>query len=291
MEENIKSIIKWLGSKNRLLPVLEQNIPQKFNRYYEPFFGSGTLFFYLQPSNAVINDINEDIYNLYKIILDKNKQKLFMSRIRTLDNKYYILPFNKRKEFFFNVRDKFNKLKNNKENIKRSIYFVFLTNRCFNSIFKTNKYGNCIVGFGELEGSKRKDTINKNNLINVIDYLSNNKIKIYNKDFEELLRIHEKPKKGDFVYLDPPYFKDDKNSFTMYDKNDFGIEENIRLLELFKWLDKRGVYVMMSNHNVPQIKKMYKDYNIIPIKVDRFVSGRKNNHKMEKYNEVLIKNY
>ena len=296
---DLKSPIKWLGSKNRLLPKIYDNIDidtiEKIKngkiKYFEPFFGSGTFFFSLKPKIAILNDLNTNIIYLYNTIKDKKKLGKLHNLLSTLDKNYYKNEFLDRKKFFFNIRDEFNKEKNKEMTLKKLSYFVFLTNRCFNAIFKTNKEGNTIVGFGEVEGAKRKNTIDKEKLININNYFNNESITFFNNDFDEVIR-KSKIKRGDFIYLDPPYISlDNKNSFTMYDKNDFSWEDNIRLRKLVDWLSRKGVLVLMSNHNSTLVRDLYSKYKIIPIKVNRFVSGRAGNKIMEEYNEVLIKNY
>ena len=282
----MKSIIKWLGSKNKLLPIIKENMPLEYNKYIEPFFGSGTLFFNLQPEKAVINDINENIISLFKIVKDENEKDKLYNEIKKLDEQYYKLPFEKRKEYFFSIRDLFNTM--TEPDIKKITLFVFLTNRCFNGIFKINKHGKCIVGFGEIKNAKRKNTIDKDKLDEMSKYLYENDILILNKDFNDIIEFS---KENDFVYLDPPYVKNDKNSFTMYSKNDFGKEDNNRLYEMFKYLDNKKVKILMHNHNTDEIREKYKEWTIIPLKVNRFMSGRKNMKKMDYYNEVLIKNF
>ena len=61
-------IVKWAGGKRQLLVDLKNNLPKKFNRYFEPFIGGGALFFNIQPQNAYISDINPELINLYQVI-------------------------------------------------------------------------------------------------------------------------------------------------------------------------------------------------------------------------------
>ena len=63
----VRPFLKWAGGKRYLLPEIHNLIP-KFNTYHEPFLGGGAVLFSLQPTKAVINDINSDIINVYKVI-------------------------------------------------------------------------------------------------------------------------------------------------------------------------------------------------------------------------------
>ena len=84
-------ILKWAGGKQQLLPNLLPKPPQSFNRYIEPFFGGGALFFALQPDNAIISESNPELINLYRTIsknVDSLIQKLYKFR---LDKEKYLL--------------------------------------------------------------------------------------------------------------------------------------------------------------------------------------------------------
>ena len=112
-----------------------------------------------------------------------------------------------------------------------------------------------------------------------------NDVKILNTDFEEALST---AKCGDFVYIDPPY--DQINaSFTSYTEEGFGKDEQRRLAEVYRNLDKRGVKVMLSNHNTSLINELYKDYNIHVIEAKRNINS--NGKKRGKVEEVIITNY
>lgn len=62
----INTLIKWPGGKAREIKYIEHLIPQ-YDRYIEPFFGGGAMFFYLKPQAAVINDISSDLINFYTL--------------------------------------------------------------------------------------------------------------------------------------------------------------------------------------------------------------------------------
>ena len=69
-----KPILKWAGGKTQLLGELLPKVPEKYEKYIEPFFGGGAMFFALQPKEAVIADSNPEIVNMYQQVagsLDK----------------------------------------------------------------------------------------------------------------------------------------------------------------------------------------------------------------------------
>lgn len=63
-------VVKWAGGKKQLLTEIEKYVPQHYNTYFEPFLGGGALLFHLEPKVAVVNDLNEELINLYQVIRD-----------------------------------------------------------------------------------------------------------------------------------------------------------------------------------------------------------------------------
>ena len=68
---SINTLIKWPGGKSREIQYIEHLIPQ-YDRYIEPFFGGGAMFFYLKPCHAVINDISHDLIDFYTLVKEQN---------------------------------------------------------------------------------------------------------------------------------------------------------------------------------------------------------------------------
>ena len=153
---------------------------------------------------------------------------------------------------------------------------------CFNGLYRVNSKNEFNVPFGK---KTKINTYEGSNLITVSNYLTMNNIKIQSVDFEESLKT---AKKGDFVYIDPPY-DSDTSTFNNYTEDGFGKEEQRRLAQVYKDLDKRGVYVMLSNHNTTLINELYKDYHIHIIEAKRNINA--NGKKRGKVEEVIITNY
>lgn len=66
-------IIKWPGGKSREIDKIQHLIPE-YDRYIEPFFGGGALFFHLKPKASAINDVSESLIQYYQLIKDQDKQ-------------------------------------------------------------------------------------------------------------------------------------------------------------------------------------------------------------------------
>jgi len=266
-----KPFVKWAGGKRQLVNLLIKKIPKHFNRYIEPFVGGGALLFELLPKRAIINDINEELINAYLVIRD-NVHELIESLKKHKNSE----------EYYYKIR-----AVNPKKlsPVERASRFIYLNKTCYNGLYRENSKGEFNVPFGRYKNPKIFDP---ENLIAISEYLNNADIEIYNKDYKEVCLMAEK---GDFVYLDPPYYPLSKtSSFTKYTKYDFRERDHIELAEVFRELDKKGCYVMLTNSNSEFIKRLYKDYNIEEIEANRFINCKKEGRKKQKV-ELLIKNF
>ena len=272
-----KPFVKWAGGKRQVINELKKYAPIEFNTYYEPFIGGGALLFELSPKKAVINDSNKELMNVYEVLCDENK---FNKMCRVL-NSY---EANHSEEFYYEIRNKdrekqkFSRL----SDYTRAARTIYLNKACFNGLYRVNSKNEFNVPFGK---KVKVNTYDGGNLITVSNYLTMNDIKILSVDFEEAVKD---AKKGDFVYFDPPY-DSDTGTFNSYTEDGFGKEEQRRLARVFKELDERGVYVMLSNHNTLLVNEMYKDYNIHVIEAKRNINA--NGSKRGKVEEVIITNY
>ena len=272
-----KPFVKWAGGKRQIIDMLIKYAPREFNIYYEPFVGGGALFFELSPKKGVINDSNEELINVYKCLCDEDKFKKMCSVLNHYEKEH-------NEEFYYKIRNKdrnknaYNKL----ADYTKAARTIYLNKACFNGLYRVNSKNEFNVPFGK---KNKVNTYDGSNLITVSNYLTLNNIKICNEDFEKSVKT---AKKGDFVYFDPPY-DSDTSTFNSYTEEGFGKEEQKRLAKVFKELDKKGVYVMLSNHNTVLVNELYKDYNIHVIEAKRNINS--NGKKRGKVEEVIITNY
>ena len=267
--------VKWVGGKRQLLNDIEQHIPTKFSRYYEPFVGGGAVLFYLQPSKAVINDSNEELINLYTVI--KESPEELIEDLKKHKNE---------SDYFYEIREldrdkaSYQKL----SNVKKASRIIYLNKTCYNGLFRVNSAGEFNSPFGRY---KKPNIVNEITIRAVNKYLSNNDIRILNGDYNESLK---NIRKGAFVYFDPPYDPvSDSANFTGYTKGGFDREEQRRLKEVCDQLDKRGVKFLLSNSATEFIRHLYEDYDVNIIQANRAINSK--GHKRGKVDEVLVKNY
>ena len=273
-----RPFVKWAGSKRQLLPTLEEHLPKEYknglNLYYEPFLGGGSLLFALQPKKAVINDINTELINCYRVIKDSVDELIYELRKHEYE-----------KNHFYAIRD-WDRNKNYQEKtpVQRASRTIFLNKTCFNGLHRVNGQGQFNVPFGKY---KNPLILDKNNLLAVNQYLNNNEIVILNLDFQEAVKD---AKRGDFIYLDPPYDPVSQSAkFTKYDKTGFGREEQIRLKKTFDDLNSRGCYVLMSNAYTDFIVDLYKDYKQTQVTASRAINSKAD--KRGDVYEILVQNY
>ncbi len=272
-----KPFVKWAGGKRQIIDKLKKYIPEEYNTYYEPFVGGGALFFELSPKNAVINDSNEELMNVYRCIKDENKFTRMCSELNHYESSHS-------EEFYFEIRNK-DRDKNKFKKIvdyKRAARTIYLNKACFNGLYRVNSKNEFNVPFN------KKDTVNTydgQNLGIIHSYLNFNNVEILCCDFEESVKT---AKKGDFVYFDPPY-DSDTTTFNSYTEDGFGKEEQIRLAKVFNDLSERGCYVMLSNHNTKLVNELYQEFNIHVIEAKRNINS--NGKKRGKVEEVIITNF
>lgn len=272
-----RPFVKWAGGKRQIMNKLMEYVPDEFDTYYEPFVGGGALLFELSPKRAVINDSNYELMNVYNCIKDEKK---FEAMCREL-NRHEMYHS---EDYYYEIRNidrdkkKFNKI----ADYKRAARTIYLNKACFNGLYRVNKKNEFNVPFGK---KSKVNTYDGDNLITVSNYLTMNDVKITCTDFEESLK---NVKKGDFVYFDPPY-DSNTTTFNSYTENGFGKEDQKRLAEVYKKLDKLGAFVMLSNHNTMLVNDLYKDYHIHVIEARRNINS--NGEKRGSVEEVIITNY
>lgn len=272
-----KPFVKWAGGKRQIIDKLKKYVPDEFDTYYEPFIGGGALLFELSPKKAVINDSNEELMNVYECLCDEEKFKKMCGVLNHYETEHS-------EAFYYDIRNK-DRNKNSYNRLScytKAARTIYLNKACFNGLYRVNSKNEFNVPFGK---KLKVNTYDGGNLITVSNYLTMNDIKILCVDFEDALKS---AKKGDFVYFDPPY-DSDTSTFNNYTEDGFGKEEQRRLAKVFKELDAKGVYVMLSNHNTSLVNELYKDYHIHLIEAKRSINA--NGKKRGKVEEVIITNY
>lgn len=275
-KNDIKPIIKWVGGKRQLVEQLIQLMPVNYNRYYEPFFGGGALFFALRPYTAFINDVNSDLMTIYKVI------KEYPIELITLLEKHK--EYNS-KDYYYDLRvmDRNGKI-DELNDIEKSARLLYMLRVDFNGLYRVNSKGQFNVPYGRY---KNPNIVNKSTILAISELLNTSDITIRSIDFAKAINGI---KANDFVYFDPPYIPvTPTSSFTSYTASGFNYDEQIRLQKLFFNLKERGVYVMLSNSDTDLTRKLYSNANIHTVKANRMINS--NAKKRGQVNELIITSY
>ena len=272
----ILPLLKWVGGKRQILGELISLMPSTYNTYCEPFLGGGALFFALHPSKAIVNDINEELINFYEVVRDDHQALLdIISEYQEKDCE----------EFFYEIRA----LDRDVENFKKTSKVVkaartfYLNLTCFNGLYRVNSKGFFNSPYGK---PIYKFIIDTDRFVAMSTYLKEHNITLCSNTYEYVL---DKLKKGDFVYLDPPYDRVSTTSFTSYSKYDFTQADQHRLRLACDKLNERGVKFMLSNAPTDFIVEEFKDYHQSFVSASRIV-----NSKVEgrgKVKEIIVRNY
>lgn len=271
----MKPIVKWVGGKTQLLPQIRERLPKEFDTYYEPFFGGGSALLDLNPTKAVVSDINPELINLYRQVRDNVEEVI--RHLTIYDNQHEI--WSEQKDYYYTMRSCFNK-ELGVNTAQQAALLIYLNKHCFNGLYRVNSKGEFNVPFnGKLSGR----SADPDHLREVSTRLKS--VDILCGDFEDTVKD---TKPGDLVFLDSPYAPLTPTSFTDYTKEGFGYEDHLRLADLFKRLSEKGVYCILTNHDTELIRELYKDYKIETVDVRRSIN-RNGSDRTGK--EVIITNY
>ncbi len=269
----IKPVVKWAGGKRQILNELMVRVPAKYNRYFEPFVGGGALVFALLPRNAVINDYNSELMNMYKVIRDRVEELIEDLKKHVNTREYYYKIRNIDRE-----PERYNRL----TPVEKASRFIYLNRTCYNGLYRVNSRGEFNVPYGNY---KNPVWLDENNLRLMSEYLKN--VAILNDDFE-IIRdmVHE----GDFVYFDPPYVPlNSTSNFTSYTDKGFSLEDHKRLKNLCDYVDRIGAKFMLSNSYTEFTLELYREYNIEVVKAKRAINS--DGSKRGEIREIIVRNY
>lgn len=249
-----RPLLKWAGGKTQMIPNLIEAMPKSFNNYIEPFIGGGALFFHLSPNSAVIADSNPELINLYQQVA-KDYKPVF----KLLEKMPNI------EEFFYQERSKkFEEL----SPIQAAARTIYLNRTCFNGLFRVNKSGGFNVPFGRYKDPKIADA---ELLKSASEALAGTTIVL--GDYKKVLQSYAK--KGDLVFLDPPYLPISQYSdFQRYTKEQFYEDDHRELAAEVTRLSELGCHVLLTNSNHPLVHELYSDFHIEVLSTKRNINSR-----------------
>ena len=274
-----KPFVKWAGGKRQLIPILNQNLPESFGTYYEPFLGGGALLFHIltdkNGQKCSISDLNSDLVLAYTTIRDRVDS--LVASLKNHEKNYQ----KDSASYYYSIRES-----NPRSEIEKTSRLIFLNRTCFNGLYRVNSKGKFNVPLGKYSNP---NIVNEENLYAVSNILQSSRISIKCRDFEAVLRD---AKKGDLIYFDPPYQPTSATAnFTSYTNKDFTYDDLTRLAELCLKLDSRGCNVLLSNSDSKEVADIFakNTWKITRIEANRSINS--NSKKRTGHFELLIKNY
>ena len=286
-------ILAWAGGKRHLLDELIRRLPPKdrFDTYYEPFFGGGAVFFALEPKNGYINDINKRLMNFYKHIRDVPEQ--IIEANREFDRELEGLDHDEQKLIYYEYRDEFNSLRSEsgicEDEFREAVLMLFLNRTCWNSLYRTNREGEFNVPMGSkwTRISGIEDTIRES-------YQVLRNTTITSKNFTY---VEKHVGENDLVFFDPPYPEESETAhFNQYDASGFGEEDQIELRELALELDRRDANVLITNRPsaeryYTEHEDFYKAFQITQIEGERRINSDETQRRNIGFTDIIVSNF
>lgn len=267
-DDIINPFLKWAGGKRWLAASHNLLLPTTFNKYFEPFLGSAAIFFSLQPDKAVLADVNKELIDCYLALRDDWEAVEDYLKIHHISHSH---------DYYYQVRASKPKIY-----AKKAARFIYLNRTCWNGLYRVNLNGQ----FNVPKGTKTNVLLGTDNFQSVSRLLQN--AEFLNADFEIAL---SKAKKGDFIFVDPPYtVKHNFNGFVKYNETMFRWEDQLRLSECLIDASKKGCLILLTNANHPSIIDLYKhDFELIPLTRPSVIAASSSNRGV--YEELAIKNF
>lgn len=261
-----KPFVKWAGGKQALASQIVEAMPSDFSAYYEPFIGGGSVFFQCCPGKARLNDTNSWLIQTYEAIRDD------WSRVAKLLD---ALP--NTKEDFLRIRQE---SRQTKERFLRAAYFIYLNKTCFRGLYRVNQQNQFNVPYGAYD----RRYYDSSNLETVAGILGD--VHLSSGDFETAV---ESVTSSDFIYFDPPYYKQGGHSdFNRYTPEQFREGDHFRLAALCRELDQRGVRWLLSNSDTPFVHELFGGFTITRLSARRDINLKSKSRSIA---ELLICNY
>lgn len=270
--------LKWAGGKKQLLQQFERFFPGHFQRYYEPFIGSGAVFFHLRPRAATLNDANPNLVAAYRHIQARLDDLLPL--LATLRRDYHALSPIQQQAAYYHMRTRYNQLPTGA--LEKTALLIVLNKTGYNGLYRENSRGRYNVPSGRYTNPKMFCEANLRAVAHAL-----RGVLLLSLPFSEAV---ERARSGDFVYFDPPYMPRSKTaSFTSYTRYAFGPDRQVALAEVARCLARRGVRVMVSNSDTDFIRALYADFYLHEVRARRAINSKP--HARGRIGELVLTSY
>ncbi|WP_417317444.1 DNA adenine methylase [Emcibacter sp.] len=258
--------LKWAGGKRWLIERHHDLLDVEFNRFIEPFLGSGAVFFHLKPHTAILNDSNAELINTYQVIKD-NWQALECA----LD----VHHREHSKNYYYQIR-----CSTPIDPIEQAAKFIYLNRTCWNGLYRVNLKGQFNVPIG----TKKNVVLDTDDFETISSLLQSTDL--ISGDFEVAI---DQAGSGDFLFVDPPYtVKHNLNGFIKYNETLFSWDDQIRLRDAVAGAVERGAKVLLTNAYHESVMELYRDIgDLIKLSRASVISGKAEGRGS--YEELIVK--
>ena len=258
----VRPFLKWVGGKRQLLPVLRRFYPDSVGTYFEPFLGSGAVFFDLAARGvinghgAILSDANPDLIGCYRRV--RHSLDEVIAELDALAAEHV----GRGRECYMQVRDeRFNPMRAawyeagadlDAYSPMLAAMLIYLNRTGYNGLFRVNASGEFNVPPGRYD---RPRIVDRAGLANAAALLSAANIRIEHAPYDHVLQLAQA---GDFVYFDPPYAPvSNTANFRSYTGRLFADDDQQALQQTLIALAQRGVNVLLSNSTAPLVTGLY----------------------------------
>jgi DNA adenine methylase len=258
--------LKWPGGKRWFVQRYAALIPSEFDRYIEPFLGSGSVYFHLEPKNAILGDANHDLIDTYKGIKTEwpSIERLLVYHKRRHSERYY-----------YEIRSS-----KPEELAEKAARFIYLNRTCFNGIHRVNHKGEFNVPIG----TKNNVILPTDDFKAVAKLLAGAQCRSI--DFEKII---DGAKKGSFIFADPPYtVRHNLNGFIKYNERLFSWDDQVRLADTLARARERGAKILLTNANHRSVRDLYRERDFTLKTVSRFSSVSADPKSRKQFKELVI---
>ena len=269
--------LKWAGGKASMIEQYQDFFPsERVNTYFEPFLGSGAVFFHLRSRDFArqycLSDINDELINAYRILRDRPDDLLALLAYHQAMHD---------EDHYYAVRDvdRVDDWPTSAEVVARAARMIYLNKTCYNGLWRVNSKGQFNVPIGRYDNPN----INDEERLRAASAVLQN-VSITTAPIREAMRDAGA---SDFVYFDPPCVPLDDNADSI--DVDFGEEAQRELAMVFKDLDRRRCLLMLSNSDTPLVRELFDGYRIEIVQAQRRINSDPD--KRGPVDEVVVLNY
>lgn len=261
-------LFKWAGGKQKFLWHHTEYLPKFSGTYHEPFGGGLSIFFHYvsrspqSPLVSRLGDTNVRLIKTYQAI--KTDWRKVANQLAQLEAAFQVS--NDKEAFYYDTREAHN-LIHPKEDAAR---FIFLMQAGWNGVFRSNSKGKFNVPVGSLNRSIALPNADDLRAVSAALQFSTLRASSWETSVTAV-------KAGDFVFLDPPYYKLANSTTTLYDQNNpFEFNEQQKLAKALSDLERVGANFVLTNSAYPEIVELYRDHGF---RVDIVLTARSINSK------------